>query len=352
MSDNNERYVADGDDFELVSPEEEEKPAKDEILSALEEVTKEAVEKKWIPYVGPKGGEGWQNTQNPDDIRYQTEAPGEVSAGYDEDHWTRDERVVGESDSDMGYVSSEEGPSLNVTTADEAQSLSEAGASEGASSRHMHVATWRTEDGEVSHRAFVTNYGPDMERNETGEKPYLGERAIAADSFLRNIGFGENVPKHFLNRQQRYLAVESTPGKEARNAPDEWTDKIDEEEAKDFAAAVMLMGNSDLHSKNVLVDEDGTFRAVDLDKSGGDFVNGPTRFKRRGRDSIIYSLRDMGINIDKGELGKRTEKLANQIDVDEVTSDVPNSVWSEKNRHRFRDNIRNNIEAAREGRLL
>ena len=43
------------------------------------------VHKQWIPYEGPEGGEGWQNTQDPDDIRYGLdEPPGEVAEGYEE----------------------------------------------------------------------------------------------------------------------------------------------------------------------------------------------------------------------------------------------------------------------------
>jgi len=41
--------------------------------------------KEWIPYRGPQDGEGWQNVNNPDDIRYGLEdPPGEVAEGYEE----------------------------------------------------------------------------------------------------------------------------------------------------------------------------------------------------------------------------------------------------------------------------
>jgi len=36
--------------------------------------------KNWRPYQGPRGGEGWQNTEDPTDIRYQPDAPGPVEA--------------------------------------------------------------------------------------------------------------------------------------------------------------------------------------------------------------------------------------------------------------------------------
>lgn len=34
--------------------------------------------KNWIPYVGPRGGTGWQNTNDPDDVEYQKDPPGEA----------------------------------------------------------------------------------------------------------------------------------------------------------------------------------------------------------------------------------------------------------------------------------
>jgi len=47
------------------------------------------LDKAWIPYRGPQGGEGWQNVENPDDTRYQEDPPGEVVEGYEEwaDGW-------------------------------------------------------------------------------------------------------------------------------------------------------------------------------------------------------------------------------------------------------------------------
>jgi len=338
MSDS-EKYTAEGEDIRVVGPEWGEED---------EEVT---TEKNWIPYRGPQGGEGWQDTQNPNDVRYDLdEPPGTVAAGYSEDHWEMDERSTSVEENEMGYVSEGAGgPSLDVATADHAQSLHEAGASEGASSRHMHVATWESEDGEPR-RAFVTNYGPDMSRNETGEKPLLGERAIAADAFFRNMGF--DPPKHFLNRQQRYLAVEGKDGKEVRHAPDEWKENIDRDEVLDFAATTIIAGNSDLHPKNVLVNENGEFFAVDLDKSGGDFANGPDRFQRRGFQSITWTARNLGHSLSKEEIDQRAQELCRDMDIDRMTENVENSTWSRKGRHQFRDNIITNIKALREGSLL
>lgn len=56
----------------------------------LVEERKKSLEKEWIPYEGPRGGEGWQNTEDPDDVRYGLdEPPGEVAEGYSRDHWDK-----------------------------------------------------------------------------------------------------------------------------------------------------------------------------------------------------------------------------------------------------------------------
>lgn len=41
-------------------------------------------EKQWVPYEGPQGGQGWQREDDPDDVRYTNEPPGEIAEGYEE----------------------------------------------------------------------------------------------------------------------------------------------------------------------------------------------------------------------------------------------------------------------------
>lgn len=43
--------------------------------------------KNWVPYEGPRGGEGWQNTNDLNNVVYQQEPPGEVAEGHQADHW-------------------------------------------------------------------------------------------------------------------------------------------------------------------------------------------------------------------------------------------------------------------------
>lgn len=46
----------------------------------------EQLNKEWVPYKGPDGGEGWQRTSD-GEVRYQKNPPGEVADGHDADHW-------------------------------------------------------------------------------------------------------------------------------------------------------------------------------------------------------------------------------------------------------------------------
>lgn len=57
----------------------------DELSEVLAKTVKQ--DEAWTPYLGPNGGEGWQNTVT-GEVRYQQDPPGEVAEGYDEEHWS------------------------------------------------------------------------------------------------------------------------------------------------------------------------------------------------------------------------------------------------------------------------
>lgn len=300
------------------------------------------VAKEWVPYHGPQGGTGWENTET-DDIVYDDDKPGEqTGTGFEEMART-------------GYVSTPDGADLRLETADQITDLyDERDASPGASAQHMDVAYWYDKQGNETHRAFVTNYGENMERDHTGEKPTLGERAIAADAFLRNIGFGEMVPKHYYDRDDQYLAVEGVGGADVYSASNEAIEKVDREEVRYGVAAVILMGNSDMHGQNVFVEPDGTVKFVDLDKSGGDWTDEYTRqrFLDRGVKSILATARQLGVDMTRRELDEACQELAQEIDIETAMTGVHNSKVGTKPHHTFADNIRANIEAFKAGSVL
>ena len=165
------------------------------------------VRKEWVPYEGPRGGTGWRNTQT-DEVVYDDEPPGETAESVTE---VDVDNPGFEEMANRGYVSQPEGPDLRVETADRTESLyDDPDAHPGASAQHMDVAHWTDEDGETERKAFVTNYGENLQRDHTGEKPTLGERAIAADALLRNLGMGHVVPKHFYDREEGYLRLKAS----------------------------------------------------------------------------------------------------------------------------------------------
>jgi hypothetical protein len=54
------------------------------VATEVDDSDDEQTQKQWVPYVGPRGGEGWRNENDPDDVRYTDEPPGELADGYEE----------------------------------------------------------------------------------------------------------------------------------------------------------------------------------------------------------------------------------------------------------------------------
>lgn len=247
---------------------------------------------------------------------------------------------------EQGYMSPG-APDLRVGEAESVEPLLEdpEGAS-GSAATNMDVA--RFDDGTVG---FVKYYrdDPDGERSD-GEKPTLAEREVAADQALRNMGFGDHLPALFNNDDEGYSVSEKVEGEHARMSAPAGADAVDEDEFKDFAAATMLIGNSDLHGDNWVVQDDGSFAAIDLNKSGGDFTSGG-KFRRRGRDMVLNVADTLGIDFDADELTERAGELARDADVDDVLSGVENSGISDSARHQYRENMRANMEAFAAGEV-
>lgn len=54
--------------------------------TSVEEKYKRLIERDWVPYEGPYGGEGWQDLDT-GEVRYQTDPPGNVDDEFEEDFW-------------------------------------------------------------------------------------------------------------------------------------------------------------------------------------------------------------------------------------------------------------------------
>jgi hypothetical protein len=93
-------------------------------------------EDSWIPYVGPKGGEGWQHAST-GEVRYQQDPPGQVHSDFSEDYWDEHDAQGGEEEQrelpdegverrDEGYfVSAQPNPDRDIQSFQEDELASE-----------------------------------------------------------------------------------------------------------------------------------------------------------------------------------------------------------------------------------
>lgn len=250
--------------------------------------------------------------------------------------------------SDMDFASPGDYPDIRPENADSVEALYESEEGEtGAAASNMDVADF--DNGET---AFVKRHRETIDGSRTnGEKPTLAERAVAADQFLRNVGFDDAVPDIAIDDiPGGYMSSRKVDGEHLRGAPPSGSDDVDEDRFRRFAAAVLLAGNSDLHGDNVVVQDGGDFAAIDLNKSGGDFTS-PGKFRTRGVNELVSNASKLGIDMSRDDLQAEAEQLAQEVDTESVLDGVPNSDLSDAPRHQFRDNIRTNIEGFANGEV-
>jgi hypothetical protein len=169
---------------------------------------------------------------------------------------------------------------FNIRNASEGRSLSAEGAAQGASSLSMEVVTAPNGD-----TAFVKYY---QDNDGLSLTDVLGESGF--DSFNKTMAayettklLGGSVPPHYGERGDdgfaQYHASKGVEGEEVVNAfglkktPDgpevtsgeEYRDSLDIETWVNEGAIQLLAGNSDLHSKNFIVDKEGGVYPIDLD---------------------------------------------------------------------------------------
>jgi len=254
-----------------------------------------------------------------------------------------------------GYVSPD-APDLRVESADTViPLLGDNQGNAGSAAKNMDVARFDTDtDGDTGggeRVAFIKEYRDDQGGSRSdGEKPTNAEREVAADVFLRNIGFEDHLPALFNNDEDGYAASEKIDGEAARLDAPGGADAVDQERFNRFAGAIMILGNSDLHGDNWRIQEDGSFYAIDLNKSGGDFTE-PGEFRSRGKQELLNVASTLGIDFDADELQQSAEGVAGEIDLGAALEDVPNSDVSGADRHQYRENIRRNIEAFQAGEI-
>jgi hypothetical protein len=131
------------------------------------------------------------------------------------------------------------------------------------------------------------------------------------DAERQMVGYGwmdqidpEQTVAHSADLDEGWYANEVAPGVDAIDAQKEGlAEEVDEGTFNEMAATQVILGNTDAHSHNIRVDEDGNLYVFDLDRSAGDiegdWVGALTQYEDT-QDRVL------------GEL----EKTANALDID------------------------------------
>ena len=232
-------------------------------------------------------------------------------------------------------------------------SLSDVGASTGVSAEAMRVH--KLSDGTVAYFTDYTHPSIKEELRDNTMVTYEASRVL--DS---------NVPPHKMADDGSWVASREFDGESVWSAPDSWKEKIDEEELLDEFAKQLIMGNSDLHGENVLINEEGEFSFIDLDHSTGRLDHDPRTGEHKGfSEDLIMSGSTLSLAFEnngstlralvgekdvKDLMVERAEELAEQY-LEDGTIDDAVEAASEYNEEKA-DHIKHNAELLANGEVV
>jgi len=204
--------------------------------------------------------------------------------------------------------------------------LNNTGEDAGVTSDVMEVADMKGENTD-SYRAFLTHY------DDAGPyKPVDWEQAhsqMATFTFLDSMGV--RVPPHTFDADNEYVAVASVEqlGRreiipiaelrlKSRDEKTEFTNGADRDEFLDMAAVHMLAGNTDLHTKNVKIERDGSFHTFDLDRAGRRFADMAELQADAGKAARtaqeVDQARQQDFNIKRRDITDRAAHIAHRLE--------------------------------------
>ena len=130
-------------------------------------------------------------------------------------------------------------------------------------------------------------------------------------------------------------------------------DELDEQSYVEQVSAMLLTGNDDLNSGNLVADSEGEFWVIDNDNLGNRNINYNPWDAGALVDSAMDYANSMGINIDKDMIKERVRELADEVtDEDgEVSEDFIN-ILDESGDNPIDDGARNSSEAIKENIIM
>jgi len=116
-----------------------------------------------------------------------------------------------------------------------------------------------------------------VEADYNGETVYFAE-GDQADVAREQAGYralesmGVDVPTHEFGQEgsTTWTVKQEFDGETIHDAPDEWIANADRNAGVDMFAANVVVGNWDIHDRNVMVNESGDIQVIDLDRAGDD----------------------------------------------------------------------------------
>jgi hypothetical protein len=279
----------------------------------------EQTEKEWVPYVGPRGGEGWQNENDPDDVRYTDEPPGEVSDGYVEGVTVTPDTEPDEPNK-YGVASSNEVLAEPFENAAKIKSSREAGIEEGNTTADSMEVLVMDDDSRVY--ATPLRAYKDVDTGIVDGPVEARYNNLNSPRLINRLGGNAcKTARAFSPDGTEYIAKEGVDGemlRQLRGASFTMEQKIS---ARETMAAAYFVGNADLHAANVKIDENDDFVIIDhdnargLDAFGDDGVDDLDRyysplsdqFEQNNLEMIVENARSIkNGEIDYSDIGRPT----------------------------------------------
>lgn len=227
-----------------------------------------------------------------------------------------DEQDGGETGSAAGRGDNPN-PTVDLDNEVDSMGLGEAGITQGSEDPNLRIA--QLDDGS---EVFVEEDKPEM----------IAEPELIGAAVYEQLDLP--IPDHHYYDETGEMAKEGIEGETLFQLGGDAED-YDRESVVDAFAATLITGDTDMHSGNMMIREDGTAVPIDVDGTGG-----PVRDKDDQRNKIESVLEFGGIDdVEYDEIWDRAQELAGDVDVDalpDAESDLGGIAT---------DNIRENIEA-------
>jgi len=142
---------------------------------------------------------------------------------------------------------------------------------DGRTARYMEVGDYTDAPSTGTGSAYVTHYDDSFRPTLSESSPdrYYAHKQMVGYAFTDAVG--ARVPPHTFNKAEDWVAVGGVNAVPVDKISPDSATNVDRGEFIDQMAVSLLAGNTDLHTGNVFIGEDGAVCCVDMDMSGYQF---------------------------------------------------------------------------------